>query len=73
MRHVYGMSLLCGIGFTMALFVGHLAFTDPQDMAIVKLSVIVGSVMSAIVGTIVLRSKSTPLSAISLALTVVAR
>ncbi len=60
MRHMYGMSLLCGIGFTMALFVGHLAFADPLDLAVVKLSVIVGSVISAVVGAVVLRSTSTP-------------
>ena len=60
MRHMYGMSLLCGIGFTMALFVGHLAFADPHDLAVVKLSVIFGSVISAVAGTAVLRSAPTP-------------
>ena len=52
--HMYGVSLLCGIGFTMALFVAHLAFIDPSHLAIAKLSVLIGSTVSAIAGAAVL-------------------
>lgn len=56
MVQMYGVSLLCGIGFTMALFVAHLAFIDPQHLDIAKLSIIVGSTISAIIGSIALSS-----------------
>ena len=52
-RHVYGMASLCGIGFTMSLFIGQLAFADdiqPQ----VRLGVIAGSVASTLVALAVL-------------------
>lgn len=56
MRQIYGVALLCGIGFTMALFVAHLAFVDPHDLNVAKLSILAGSVLSAVFGALVLRS-----------------
>jgi len=56
MRNIYAVSILCGIGFTMALFVAHLAFTSNEDLEVAKLSILVGSFISAIVGSILLRS-----------------
>ncbi|MCI3131257.1 Na+/H+ antiporter NhaA [Phenylobacterium aquaticum] len=53
---LYGVSLLCGVGFTMSLFIGGLAF-PPADAAIqagVRLGVVAGSVLSALVGMAVL-------------------
>ena len=54
-RHIYGLSCLAGIGFTMSLFIGNLAFADPASIAAVKLGVLSGSLVAAIVGMAVLR------------------
>lgn len=54
---VYGVSLLCGVGFTMSLFIGALAFpgaVDSPEQVEVKLGVILGSVLSATLGGVVL-------------------
>ncbi|MGI9415625.1 MAG: Na+/H+ antiporter NhaA [Hyphomicrobiales bacterium] len=52
---VYGASLLAGIGFTMSLFIGTLAFSDPEHAAAVRIGVLAGSLMSALLGYAVLR------------------
>ena len=54
MTQMYGMSLLCGIGFTMALFVANLAFISPEHLEMAKLSILVGSTLSALLGAVVL-------------------
>jgi NhaA family Na+:H+ antiporter len=53
---LYGVSVLCGIGFTMSLYIGHLAFPadDLVAQAQVNLGVILGSLASAVVGMSVL-------------------
>ena len=53
---LYGVALLCGVGFTMSLFIGGLAFS-PSDVAAqteVRLGVIAGSVASTLLGMAVL-------------------
>lgn len=52
---VYGVAVLTGIGFTMSLFIGSLAFADPAQTNAVKLGVLGGSVLSALLGFVVLR------------------
>jgi NhaA family Na+:H+ antiporter len=51
---VYGVSILCGIGFTMSFFIGSLAFTEPEYMNQVRLAVLLASLIAAIVGYLVL-------------------
>jgi NhaA family Na+:H+ antiporter len=53
---LYGLSLLCGIGFTMSLFIGQLAFplTDAAAEAQVRIGVVVGSLASTQAGMAVL-------------------
>ncbi|OPG70136.1 Na+/H+ antiporter NhaA [Pseudomonas ogarae] len=52
---LYGVALLCGIGFTMSLFIGALAFPGaPHLVDEVKVGVLLGSTLAAILGIIVL-------------------
>ena len=54
---IYGVSVLCGIGFTMSLFIGGLAFpgaVDSPQQVEVKLGVIGGSILSAVAAALVL-------------------
>jgi len=55
---LYGVSILCGVGFTMSLFVGSLAFEntvlDPEMVFDERLGIILGSLLSGIMGYIVL-------------------
>ncbi|WP_372605456.1 Na+/H+ antiporter NhaA, partial [Actibacterium sp.] len=53
--HIYGLSCLAGIGFTMSLFIGSLSFADQSLMNEVRLGVLSGSVISALLGFAVLR------------------
>ena len=58
---IYGMATLCGIGFTMSLFIGSLAFdqTSTQMVFDERLGIVVGSLVSGVVGTLILK-KSLP-------------
>lgn len=54
-RHIHGISIVAGIGFTMSLFIGILAFDNVQVQNQVKLGVIMGTMFSMICGWLVLR------------------
>ncbi len=56
---IVGVGFIAGVGFTMSLFVGALAFDDPALATPVRLGVYVGSIFSALVGLMVL-AKSLP-------------
>lgn len=58
--HIYGISCLAGIGFTMSLFIGGLSFSDATMMNEVRLGVLSGSIISAILGygALIIASKS---------------
>lgn len=49
---VVALAFLCGIGFTMSLFIGSLAFDTPLELAEMKLGVLGGSTISAILGSL---------------------
>ena len=57
-RHLYGTSLLCGVGFTMSFFIGSLAFesTGVNLLFDERLGIIAGSLLSGLCGYLVLRA-----------------
>lgn len=56
-RSLYGTALLCGIGFTMSLFIGSLAFEETGASTVVdeRLGIVIGSLISGVVGYLVLK------------------
>ena len=55
MKHVYGGAILCGIGFTMSLFIAELSFTQqPELLNEAKVSILAGSLLSGLIGTTIL-------------------
>ena len=60
MSMLYGVSLLCGIGFTMSLFIGSLAFTSELLLIETKIGVFAGSVICAVAGVVWLRLNTNP-------------
>ena len=52
--HIVGLAALAGVGFTMSLFIGGLAFADAVQVAAVKLGVLMGSAIAALSGLVIL-------------------
>jgi NhaA family Na+:H+ antiporter len=57
---LYGVSLLSGIGFTMSLFIGSLAFDEPAYATSIRVGVFVGSILSGLCGFLLLRALGSP-------------
>lgn len=53
--HIWGLACLAGIGFTMSLFIGSLSFDDALHLNEVRFGVLAGSIVSAVLGFVVLR------------------
>jgi NhaA family Na+:H+ antiporter len=49
-----GVSALAGVGFTMSIFIGELAYTDVNIINEAKLGVLIGSLVSGIAGYLIL-------------------
>lgn len=60
--HLYGLGLICGIGFTMSLFLGDLSFENAPNQVenFVKIGVLVGSLLSGTIGALILRYTCKP-------------
>ncbi len=58
-RHVYGAGWLAGVGFTMSLFVGGLAFGGGELLAQTKIGILIASIISGVVGWLILRTTPT--------------
>jgi NhaA family Na+:H+ antiporter len=56
-RQIYGVSFLCGIGFTMSLFIANLAFDDVVLLDGAKVGILAASVVSGLVGWLMLRTE----------------
>lgn len=53
-RHVVGMGMIAGIGFTMSLFITNLAFVDPELIKVAKISIMLASLIAAVGGVAML-------------------
>ncbi len=60
MRQIMAVGILCGIGFTMSIFIASLAFAsvEPELINWAKLSILIGSVLSAVTGYLILRKRA---------------
>lgn len=56
--HILGVGLLAGIGFTMSIFISILSFADPLFVQEAKFSILVGSVISGLLGYLILNLSS---------------
>jgi NhaA family Na+:H+ antiporter len=65
-RHIYGAAWVCGIGFTMSLFIANIAFRDsPELLDGAKLGVLIASTLAGVVGYLLLRRATQPSEAVA--------
>lgn len=57
---IFGVAVLAGIGFTMSLFIGMLAFPEPSRAVDIRIGVLLGSILSAILGYMILKLATPP-------------
>jgi NhaA family Na+:H+ antiporter len=58
--HLVGVAMVAGIGFTVAIFISNLAFKDGDVTEIAKLGILLGSLVAAVGGYLVLRLTGNP-------------
>jgi NhaA family Na+:H+ antiporter len=51
---VWGLAVVCGIGFTVSLFIAQLAYDDPATIDLAKVAIFAGSILSGLIGTLIL-------------------
>ncbi|MDC3180933.1 Na+/H+ antiporter NhaA [Gammaproteobacteria bacterium] len=56
--HLFAISFLCGIGFTMSLFIALLAFSQPDILDVARLSVLAASALSGLIGMLLIHHLS---------------
>jgi Na+:H+ antiporter, NhaA family len=59
-RHMFGVAVCAGIGFTVALFVASLSFTDPALTDSAKVGILAGSLIAGVLGYAILRTSGVP-------------
>ena len=59
-KHIYGCALLCGVGFTMSLFIGSLAFGGTEKAFDERLGILAGSLVSGLLGYLALYFMGNP-------------
>ena len=59
---LYGLACLSGVGFTMSLFIAGLSFTDAELLEYTKVGIIAGSLLSGLIGFLIIRAGINKLS-----------
>lgn len=54
MSHLFGLSIISGIGFTMSIFITSLAYTDAENIVQAKIAIFVASIIAGVIGFMVL-------------------
>ncbi len=67
MKHILGAGMVAGIGFTMSIFITLLAFEDAELIKTSKISIVIASTISAIVGLIFISVSYKPKAVIEIA------
>jgi NhaA family Na+:H+ antiporter len=65
-KQIFAVSVLCGIGFTMSMFITSLAFTDPVMADLSRLGILMGSTLAAVVGYYLLACATTTKNAVEI-------
>jgi sodium or potassium/proton antiporter, NhaA family (TC 2.A.33.1.2) len=65
--HIFAVSVLCGIGFTMSIFISSLAFVgvNGEFVTLSRLGILIGSTLAAVIGYLVLHFALPPASALA--------
>lgn len=54
-RHIAGVGMLGGVGFTMALFIAELALTTPEKLVVAKMGIMAASLVAGVIGFLLLK------------------